>query len=129
MVPAGAAHRVSVRPRRRGAGKGPGRERSVPLPASTVVALGVSCDGRPGGNRFPLVSLEPVAWTAEPRTAEELARRLIILICAGRNRRNMIRRELPRTDNAGWASRPYRTVFLEGSPFRGPSAVIGARSE
>ena len=100
------------------------RERSAPLPASTVVALAVSCGGRLGGNRFPLVSLEPVARTAEPRTAEELARRLIILIYAGRNRRNMIRRELPRTEIAGWVRRPYRTVFLEGSPFRGPSAVI-----
>jgi hypothetical protein len=60
------------------------------------------------------------------RTAEELARRLITLIYAGRNRRNMIRRELPRTDFAGWIRRPYRSIFLEGSPFRGPSAVIGA---
>ena len=125
-VPAGAAHRVSVGPQRRGAGKGPGRERSAPLPASSVVAVVVSCDGRPGENRFPLVSLEPLAWTAEPRTAEELARRLITLICAGRNRRNMIRRELPRTNSAGWVRRLYRIILLEGFPFRGPSAVIGA---
>ena len=33
-------------------------------------------------------------------TAEELARRLITLIFAGRNRMDMIRRELPRTKNA-----------------------------
>jgi hypothetical protein len=59
-------------------------------------------------------------------TALELARRLITLICAGWNRMDMIRRELPRTEVAGWVGRPYRTVFVEGSPFRGPSAVIGA---
>ncbi len=34
-------------------------------------------------------------------TAEELARRLITLIFAGRNRRDMIRWELPRTKRAG----------------------------
>jgi hypothetical protein len=59
-------------------------------------------------------------------TAEELARRLITLIFAGRNRRDMIRRELPRTSGAGWVGKPFRIVLLEGSPFRGPSAVIGA---
>ena len=58
-------------------------------------------------------------------TGESEARRLITLIFAGRNRMDMIRRELPRTEVAGWAGRPYRTIFLEGSPFRGPSAVIG----
>jgi hypothetical protein len=81
--------------------------------------------GGSGGNTFLLVSLEVSGWTAEPITAEELARRLIILIYAGWYRRNMIRRELPRTDNAGWVVRPYRTIFHEGSPLRGPSAVIG----
>src|SRR5438876_11904931 len=35
-------------------------------------------------------------------------RRLITLIFAGRNRMLMIRRELPRTRNAGWASRARR---------------------
>jgi hypothetical protein len=35
-------------------------------------------------------------------------RRLITLIFAGRNRMLMIRRELPRTKNAGWASRACR---------------------
>src|SRR5262249_29160664 len=35
-------------------------------------------------------------------------RRLITLISAGRNRIVMIRRELPRTEDAGWAM-PYRT--------------------
>jgi hypothetical protein len=59
-------------------------------------------------------------------TASALARRLITLICAGRNRMAMIRRELPRTSRAGWVRRPCRIVFVEGSPFRGPSAVIGS---
>ncbi len=36
-------------------------------------------------------------------------RRLITLISAGRNRIVMIRRELPRTEGAGWAVSPYRT--------------------
>jgi hypothetical protein len=59
-------------------------------------------------------------------TAQELARRLITLIFAGRNRRDMIRRELPRTRGAGWVLKPFRIGLREGSPFRGPSAVIGA---
>jgi len=59
-------------------------------------------------------------------TGEELARRLITLIFAGRNRRDMIRRELPRTRGAGWVLRPFRIGLREGSPFRGPCAVIGA---
>jgi len=41
-------------------------------------------------------------------TAEELARRLITLIFAGRNRMDMIRRELPRTKRAGWVRKPFR---------------------
>ena len=53
-------------------------------------------------------------------TASALARRLITLICAGRNRMAMIRRELPRTSRAGWVRRPCRIVFVEGSPFVGP---------
>jgi hypothetical protein len=36
-------------------------------------------------------------------------RRLITLISAGRNRIIVIRRELPRTEDAGWAKMPYRT--------------------
>ena len=36
-------------------------------------------------------------------------RRLINLISAGRNRIVMIRRELPRTEDAGWVVKPYRT--------------------
>src|SRR5579862_287495 len=36
-------------------------------------------------------------------------RRLITLISAGRNRIVMIRRELPRTEVAGWVGTPYRT--------------------
>ncbi len=63
--------------------------------------------------------------TAVPITAGKLARRLITLIYAGRNRMDMIRRELPRTDNAGWIRRSFRTILVEGSPFRMPSAVIG----
>ena len=59
-------------------------------------------------------------------TAEELARRLITLIFAGRNRRDMIRRELPRTRCAGWVRKPFRIESEEGSPFRGSCAVIGA---
>jgi hypothetical protein len=58
-------------------------------------------------------------------TAEKQARRLITLICAGRNRSDMIRRELPRTEGAGWVRKPFRIIFVEDSPFRGPSAVIG----
>ena len=65
-------------------------------------------------------------WTAGLMTASALARRLITLICAGRNRMDMIRRELPRTEVAGWVRRPCRTILVEGSPFRGPSAVISA---
>jgi len=82
--------------------------------------------GGSGGNTFLLVSLEFSAWTAGPITAQELARRLITLIYAGRNRRDMIRRELPRTNGAGLVRKPFRIDLTEGSPFRGPSAVIGA---
>ena len=59
-------------------------------------------------------------------TAQGDTRRLITLIFAGRNRRVMIRRELPRTEYAGWVLKPFRTELEEGSPFRGPCAVIGA---
>jgi hypothetical protein len=59
-------------------------------------------------------------------TAEELARRLINLIFAGWNRMDMIRRELPRTECAGWVGKPFRIEDEEDSPFRGPCAVIGA---
>jgi hypothetical protein len=65
-------------------------------------------------------------WTAGLMTASALARRLITLIYAGRSRMDMIRRELPRTRDAGWVRRPFRIILLEGSPFRGPSAVISA---
>ena len=58
-------------------------------------------------------------------TAEELARRLITLIFAGRNRMDMIRRELPRTKRAGWGRSRYRIEGKEGSPFRGPCAITG----
>jgi hypothetical protein len=59
-------------------------------------------------------------------TAQELARRLITLICAGRNRMDMIRRELPRTRRAGWGRSPFRIKHWEDSPFRCPCAIIGA---
>ena len=59
-------------------------------------------------------------------TAQWLARRLITLIFADRNRMHMIRRELPRTSCAGWVHRPFREMILEGSPFRGPSTIIGS---
>ena len=58
-------------------------------------------------------------------TAQWLSRRLITLIFAGRNRMDMIRRELPRTERAGWGRSPFRIERKEGSPFRGPCAVIG----
>jgi len=38
----------------------------------------------------------------------------------------MIRRELPRTKRAGWVRKPFRIEDEEGSPFRGPCAVIGS---
>jgi hypothetical protein len=47
-------------------------------------------------------------------------RRLITLISAGRNRTIVIRRELPRTRDAGWVGRPYRIedwrILLSVSP-------------
>jgi hypothetical protein len=59
-------------------------------------------------------------------TAQKLARRLITLIFAGRNRMDMIRRELPRTESAGWDRSPFRIERDEDSPFRGPCTVTGA---
>ena len=50
-------------------------------------------------------------------TASELARRLITLIFADRNRMDMIRRELPRTKGASWVRRPHYIVFVEGFSF------------
>ena len=75
---------------------------------------------------FPLQRGKPALWfwTAGPMAAKKLWRRLITLICAGRNRRVMIRRELPRTRSAGGAEAvPHRTE--EGSPFRGPLTATG----
>jgi hypothetical protein len=47
-------------------------------------------------------------------------RRLITLISAGRDRTIVIRRELPRTRDAGWVARPYRIkhsrILLSASP-------------
>src|SRR6476659_1247225 len=56
-------------------------------------------------------------------------RRLITLISAGRNRIVVIRRELPRTEDAGWVRTPYRTKDTEGSPFREPRPVSDAVAE
>src|SRR4029079_6512088 len=101
--------------------------RSEPLTVSTVLAEGTHSTGAPVGTRSCLVGLELVLFgTAGPRTAEEHTRRLITLIFAGRNRMDMIRRELPRTRRAGWVRRPFRIEAEEGSPFRGPCTVIGA---
>ncbi len=46
------------------------------------------------------------------------------LIYGGRNRRVMIRRELPRTKSAGWAVRPYRIERTRILLFVCPSAAI-----
>ena len=73
-------------------------------------------DGRRSGNMFLLVGLELSFWTAGPMTAQELARRLITLIFAGRNRMDMIPRELPRTSDAGWVRKPFRIILLVSCP-------------
>jgi len=59
-------------------------------------------------------------------TAQQHTRRLITLIFAGRNRMVMIRRELPRTEYAGWGRSPCRTEDKEDSPFRGLCAATGS---
>ena len=100
--------------------------RSEPLTVSTVLARGTLSTGGTGGNTFPLVGFEQGFGTAGPITAEEQTRRLITLIFAGRNRMDMIRRELPRTERAGWVRKPFRIEGEEDSPFRGPCAVIGS---
>ena len=51
---------------------------------------------------------------------------MITLIFAGRNRRDMIRRELPRTERAGWVRKPFRIELRRVLLFVGPCAVIGA---
>jgi len=52
--------------------------------------------------------------------SERQVRRLITLISAGRNRIIVIRRELPRTEDASLGAKPYRTkqrrIFLAVSP-------------
>ena len=100
--------------------------RSEPLTVSTVLAKGTQSTGGCGGNTFLLVGSEQGFGTAGPITAEEQTRRLITLIYAGRNRMDMIRRELPRTERAGWVRKPFRKELEEDSPFRGPCAVIGS---
>ena len=59
-------------------------------------------------------------------TVVELSRRLISLIYAGRNRKVMIRRELPRTRGAGWTQRSYRIEHRRILLFVCPSTVISA---
>ena len=56
-------------------------------------------------------------------------RRLITLISAGRDRIIVIRRELPRTEDAGWVQAPYRNwrVLLSVRP-RAVSDAIAAKS-
>src|SRR4051812_30893694 len=58
-------------------------------------------------------------------------RRLITLISAGRNRTIVVRRELPRTRDAGWVRVPYRIknrrVLLSVSP-RPVSVAVAAKS-
>jgi hypothetical protein len=101
--------------------------RSEPLTVSTVLAPARNFNGRRSGNTFPLVGFEPLLfWDSKADDSEELARRLIILIFAGRNRMDMIRRELPRTKRADWGRSRYRIERWEDSPFRGPCTVIGS---
>ena len=54
----------------------------------------------------------------------KLSRRLITLIYAGRNRRVMIRRELPRTESADWARGPCHIERRRILLFVGSSAAI-----
>jgi hypothetical protein len=120
---------MTVSPERRGAVKGAlvfGAAKRT-LDCEHRSGIHPNVDGRRSGNTFPLVSSERVWFgTAGPTTAQEHTRRLITLIFAGRNRMVMIRRELPRTEYAGWVLEPYRTERKEDSPFRGPCAVIGS---
>jgi hypothetical protein len=51
------------------------------------------------------------------------SRRLITLVFAGRNRMLVIRRELPRTDNADWARRACRTKDMRVLLFVSPSTA------
>jgi hypothetical protein len=96
------------------------------LPASTVLAFSYRSDERLWRDHILLVGLERFCLDRELMTASGLARRLITLIYAGRNRMAMIRRELPRTKSAGRVRGPFRIILVEGSPFRRPSAVIGS---
>ena len=130
MFPAGAARRDNHLAGTARSSQGRAavwRGEAYPCPASTVLIFRATFDGRRSGNTFPLVGLELVlVWTAGPMTAQEHTRRLITLIFAGRNRMDMIRRELPRTKRAGWGRSLFRIEVKEGSPFRGPCAVIGS---
>ncbi len=56
-------------------------------------------------------------------------RRLITLISAGRNRIIVIRRELPRTENASWAAKPYRTKRRRVLLAVSPSPATGAAAK
>ena len=54
-------------------------------------------------------------------------RRLITLISGGRKRTIVIRRELPRTKDAGWAVKPYRLEDWDGilTAVEGCAAIHG----
>ncbi len=56
-------------------------------------------------------------------------RRLITLISAGRNRIIVIRRELPRTEDAGWVTKPYRTKHRRILRSVRPNPVTGTAAE
>src|SRR5690349_4994487 len=117
-----------MRPERRGGVKGAPRFGAAKrtLDGEHRSGIHICCDGRLGGNTFPLVSFECWFWTAGPMTAQRHARRLITLIFAGRNRIVMIRRELPRTRRAGWVRSPFRIERRRVLLFVVSCAVIGS---
>ena len=102
---------IAIRPERRAGVKGAphfGAAKRT-LDGEHRSAIGKTSTGGVGGNTFPLVSFEQCVLVLDSRmTAQEHTRRLITLIFAGRNRMVMIRRELPRTERAGWVRKPYR---------------------
>ena len=53
---------------------------------------------------------------------------MITLIFAGRNRRDMIRRELPRTERAGRVRKPFRIEHRRVLLFMGPRLSSALRS-
>lgn len=128
-VPAGAAHREGLR-----AGTAHSRQGRAVLGAAERTldgehrsGIAQKADGRRSGITFLLVGLEPDSdWDSSADGSGSLTRRLITLIFAGRNRMDMIRRELPLTKRAGSIRKPFRIERNEDSPFRWSSSVIGA---